>query len=73
MQYINAQNCKALAKQFNGGDPVGRDFLQQIDRLVACLVEFNCYKQEDAERKTLTTTRWADEQIRKFRQINKED
>lgn len=73
MKYINAQNCKALAKECNGGDPVGRDFLEQIDRLVECIVEFNCYKQEDPKRKTLTATEWAARQISAFKHINKED
>lgn len=72
MKYINAQNVKALAKERNEGNPVGRDFLEQIDSLVECLVEFNCYKQSDPNRKTLTTTDWAAEQIKKFKRINAE-
>lgn len=73
MRYINSQNVKALAKEKNEGNPVGRDFLEQIDKLVECIVEFNVYKQADPNRKTLTTTDWADEQIRKLKKINKED
>lgn len=72
MKYINVQNVKALAKEKNEGNPVGRDFLEQIDRLVECLVEFNCYKQEDSQRKTLCATGWAECQISKFKKINKE-
>jgi len=71
MKYINAQNCKQLAKEHNEGDPVGRDFLEQIDELLACIVEFNVYKQGDESRKTLTRTEWADKQIRKFKEANR--
>ena len=63
MKYINAQNVKALAKEYGEeirgqSTMVGSDFLLDIDRLVEQVVRAAVRTQPDEKRKTLQTTDW---------------
>lgn len=68
MQYLNAQNVKALAKEYGEAyreqeTRVGADFLQGINMIVEQVVKQAVRSQDDSERMTLQMCEWMKRQI----------
>jgi hypothetical protein len=77
MKYINAQNVKALAKEYGTEyreqeTRIGGLFLHGIDALVEQVVMMAVRAQDDDERMTLQSCEWMERQIKEGLRITAE-